>query len=451
MQHGHPKKKSKHNISGLRGQQQCSTVSEHAADTLEPDEDLAIDSEFENLELRHAVALDGLKVNFEREYEGDSTTDGSDIGEELDLEFLDDEDFGQKLLMMAEKEDGRDADWIPEQLQRKQKKCAAQHKQRPKHYKKGPDMMSKSKRTQQCYRAAWATQATLDSFQFTWHRSGSSSQHVSQPPLSQPTTNVPTQPTLNSAITVPCICQASSVISISGSENSVEAGTVQPPSISNDDLDDDDSGLVISDLESDLELLDDLDKDRMESWEDELDIATNGNGNIRDWDVLRDQMKADLKRHSRTMTASQIHQLMILCNFATLRLKGVSCIDASIEIAKQWHHGKGTHFAHRVRALARHYQVFEQLPHEKRGQVKYSRSFLHDESVQNHCRTWLSNLPAGQVTPRVLCRALHSTIFPELGITPKHPVSEQTACRWLIKLGWQKTMVKKGVYMDGHE
>ncbi|KAI6020542.1 hypothetical protein EDC04DRAFT_2607430 [Pisolithus marmoratus] len=128
MQHGHPKKKSKCNISGLRGQQQRSTVSEHAADTLEPDEDLTVDSEFENLELRHAVALDGLKVNFEREYEGDSTTDGSDIGEELDLEFLDDEDFGQKLLMMAEKEDGRDADWIPEQLQRKQKKCAAQHK-----------------------------------------------------------------------------------------------------------------------------------------------------------------------------------------------------------------------------------------------------------------------------------------------------------------------------------
>ncbi|KAI6008479.1 hypothetical protein EDC04DRAFT_2907145 [Pisolithus marmoratus] len=245
MQRGCPKK-SKCNISGLRGQQQCSTVSEHAADTLEPDEDLTIDSEFENMELRHAVALDGLKVNFEREYEGDSTTDGSDIGEELDLAFLDDEDFGQKLLMMPEKEDGRDADQIPEQLQRKQKKCAAQHK------------------------------SAAESVR--WFK-----------------------------------CVASHSKQVAGKE---------------------------PDSESDFELLDDLDKDGMESWEDELDIATNGNGNICDWDVLRDQMKADLKRHSRTMTASQIHQLMILCNFATLQLKGVSCIDASIEIAKQWHHGK---------------------------------------------------------------------------------------------------------------
>jgi len=26
----------------------------------------------------------------------------------------------------------------------------------------------------------------------------------------------------------------------------------------------------------------------------------------------------------------------------------------------------------------------------------------------------------------------------------------QTACQWLIKLGWHNTLMKKGVYMDGH-
>jgi len=30
-------------------------------------------------------------------------------------------------------------------------------------------------------------------------------------------------------------------------------------------------------------------------------------------------------------------------------------------------------------------------------------------------------------------------------------LSERTARQWLIKLGWQHTMLKKGVYMDGHE
>ena len=30
-------------------------------------------------------------------------------------------------------------------------------------------------------------------------------------------------------------------------------------------------------------------------------------------------------------------------------------------------------------------------------------------------------------------------------------ISERTARRWLIKLGWRRTVVQKGVYMDGHE
>ena len=104
-----------------------------------------------------------------------------------------------------------------------------------------------------------------------------------------------------------------------------------------------------------------------------------------------------------------------------------------------------------VCALACHYQVFEQLLWEKRGGGQNARSFLHDESVQNHCHAWLSNLSAGQVTPQALQCALNTTIFLQLGITPKQPISERMACQWLIKLGWQKTVVQKGVYMDGHE
>jgi hypothetical protein len=42
-------------------------------------------------------------------------------------------------------------------------------------------------------------------------------------------------------------------------------------------------------------------------------------------------------------------------------------------------------------------------------------------------------------------------LFAELNIAPKSPISEWTARRWLIKLGWRRTVVRKGVYMDGHE
>ena len=55
-------------------------------------------------------------MNFEEEYEGDCTTYGSDIDEEGELEHLDDEDFGQRLADMVQREDDVDVDWIPEQL-----------------------------------------------------------------------------------------------------------------------------------------------------------------------------------------------------------------------------------------------------------------------------------------------------------------------------------------------
>jgi len=116
--------------------------------------------------------------------------------------------------------------------------------------------------------------------------------------------------------------------------------------------------------------------------------------------MLRTQIKADLKKNSKTLRLSRINQLMVLSNFATLRLKGVPCMQASMEIARQWHDGGGMHFARRIRALARHYQVFEQLPVECRGGQSFS--FLQDEMVKKCIRDHLSNLPSGKVTPKGL-------------------------------------------------
>jgi hypothetical protein len=109
-----------------------------------------------------------------------------------------------------------------------------------------------------------------------------------------------------------------------------------------------------------------------ELWEEELDenLAPNGLADIRDWETLRKQIIDDLKQKGKSFSLSQINQLMILRNFATLRIKGNGRIAASMKIAEQWHEketGSSVHFARRVRALARHYQIFEQLPRERRG------------------------------------------------------------------------------------
>ena len=52
-------------------------------------------------------------------------------------------------------------------------------------------------------------------------------------------------------------------------------------------------------------------------------------------------------------------------------------------------------------------------------------------------RDWLTAQKMGDVTPRRLRDALNGTIFPELNINLVNGISECTARRWLIKLGWR--------------
>jgi hypothetical protein len=172
---------------------------------------------------------------------------------------------------------------------------------------------------------------------------------------------------------------------------------------------------------------------------------------IRSWKELREQLKLDwLEGQKKNERPTHLNKLTILQNFAMLRIKGVRRIAASKEIARVWQDGVGAYFARQIRFLARHYQLFEQLPEEKRGGAG-GRSLLKDERVQAAARTHLSSVPTGEVTPKKFHRALNKRILPSLGFTVRDGLSERTARQWLLSLGWRRTRVKKGVYMDGHE
>jgi hypothetical protein len=71
--------------------------------------------------------------------------------------------------------------------------------------------------------------------------------------------------------------------------------------------------------------------------------------------------------------------------------------------------------------------------------------------VKKRALSYLQSLPTGKVTLKKLQVALNNIILPDLGITTKKPLCLRMAHRWLIKLGWHHTLVKKGVYMDGHK
>jgi hypothetical protein len=302
--------------------------------------------------------------------------------------------------------------------------------------------MNKSERTRQRYRAKWKGQTTLAAFQFTRE----ATVRTASPARSQttdldnigagsafpemPETEMLQVPSIEPLGQSPISCRTRRSSMLSSNSSVSYNSTSNPAEFEEESMDEEDE----------------------EEWEEELDAAIMGcGGEIRDWATLRHQIKEDLRKQQKSLPLSSVNQLLILSNFATLRLKGASCIGASMEIARQWHEGNGIWFARRVRALARHYQTFEQLPREKRGGGANAQSFLHNETVQARCRTWLLNKPTGSITPRALQHGLESTIFPELGIVPKQPISERTARRWLIKLGWRRTVIRKGVYMDGHE
>jgi len=191
----------------------------------------------------------------------------------------------------------------------------------------------------------------------------------------------------------------------------------------------------------------------LDGWEEEIDETLTPNMEIRDWEALRSQIKADLKKKHKSLPLSQMNQLMILRNFANLRLKGYGRIEASYKITQQWHekNSPNSHFARRIRTLARHYQIFEQLPKDRRGGCKNARTLLKDEVVRTTSQTWLTEQPIGSITPNKFMHALNKTILPSLGMSPSKPLCERTARRWLVKLGWTRTILRKGVYMDGHE
>lgn len=190
---------------------------------------------------------------------------------------------------------------------------------------------------------------------------------------------------------------------------------------------------------------------RLEAWEEELDLAFSlPAARVKPWEELRAKIKDELKKRHKLYSITNVNKFMILTNFTTLRIKGVSRIQASLKVARQWRDSEGVWFARRIRALARHYQTFERLPVDHRGGHKNALSHF-DEAVQRRAREYLADLPTGKVTPKGLQKAINEIIFPELGIKPKQPISVQTARRWLIRLGWRHTQIRKGVYMDGHE
>ncbi|TFK79205.1 hypothetical protein K466DRAFT_579249 [Polyporus arcularius HHB13444] len=371
------------------------------------------------------LAHDSLRPDFKNDI-GES-----DLDEESEWE--DCEDAG-KLSMMRSLEraleaEARDGEWLPPAQVREKQKNESRKRPRPKEYKKGPDIMSKSECTRRRYKKLICNQTILNLFDFSCTLRPQPSTSNTGTEATSESESVPASPAAAASELAPAVPRPMNDIEV----------------VPNSDL-----KAQSAEMDSPGTGLEGNEEEEEEAFEEEIMEDMGGGIEMRPWEKLCEQLQDDLKKKKNLMLA-QINQLTILCNFTTLCLKGYGQTAASQEIARQWHAGEGVHFALRVCALARHYQIFEQLPKEKRGGSRNVNSHLHVECVWRATLKWLVALPYGGVTPQKFQHALNTTILPSLNIGLRRPLCERTACRWLVKLDWHRTLLWKGVYMDGHE
>ncbi|KAJ3780069.1 hypothetical protein GGU10DRAFT_381253 [Lentinula aff. detonsa] len=211
----------------------------------------------------------------------------------LDGLGLDNEDLQERLTeyAIAMGDDLRDENWLPTEIRRKLQRQKREKRSRPREYAKGPDVGSKSLRTQQRYKIEIVSNQSLtEKFGFTVTSKASSSTRaittVSSPPGSPVQIRVES---VEPELTWDTPALDSGTLVGSGHAQSI---------ISNGVLE-----KVLSEI------------DPAEAWEEELDesIGVSAKLETQSWNALRDELILRLKHAKKSsLPLSQINQLLIL-------------------------------------------------------------------------------------------------------------------------------------------
>lgn len=118
--------------------------------------------------------------------------------------------------------------------------------------------------------------------------------------------------------------------------------------------------------------------------------------------------------------------------------------------------GKGPAFARKVRWNTAYLFKHGRLPPMRTPKRSGGHSLLDNEAIKLEIRRFLASLGVGEITPLQLRKHVNNTIIPALlpqlpGLNLNEAISERTAQRWLNKLGYLRSSVKKGIYIDGHD
>ncbi|EDR10094.1 uncharacterized protein LACBIDRAFT_325694 [Laccaria bicolor S238N-H82] len=387
------KKKQKKNITGLRNQPKtASHIKDNVTVATAPAHPVThadVDDQSDNDEgWDPHVRLDSNRPCWDSDDEEKDSEDEADVEDEV-IEAGEDgwrsESLQVGLMVLAIEigDDPRDEDWIPEAVRRKHKARMAQARPRPTFYQKGPDVGSKSDRTQRRYTDLLKGQQTLENLGFVKAeprtRSNARASETDSTP-SEDSAGVKVKVEDKSPLISPCSLASSLPTSELEDGVCVRQETPDPPvlefnveirqesltppplhfaesrspsvrireesvtppplffnrptrkrkasgSLESEDSEDEMMSNPLGDNSGEQQRVEDLQgEESADAWEEELDETLMPNAEIQDWATLRTQIKTDLKKKHKSMTLSQINQLMLLWNFANLCLKGFAIL-----------------------------------------------------------------------------------------------------------------------------
>jgi len=104
-----------------------------------------------------------------------------------------------------------------------------------------------------------------------------------------------------------------------------------------------------------------------------------------------------------------------------------------------------------IQNWARTFADTGKVPTENRGTHQKTASMIDDEDILAKCVDWLRGQKPSKRTPQHFQAYLVDTVLPLATGAISATVSESTARRWMLRVGYKYGAWSKDVYVDGHE
>jgi transposase len=141
-------------------------------------------------------------------------------------------------------------------------------------------------------------------------------------------------------------------------------------------------------------------------------------------------------------------RLQYTAQYLRLVNSGYKKMDASNIIAQSLN--RGTWFARLIRTWGKQYSKNGELIASKQGKHQKVKSIIYDEDVRLKISEYL-RVNKFEITIKKFQQFVTDEILPDLGIENKISISDSSARRWLIQMGFVYKKYRKDIYYDGHE